>query len=392
MKTNIILSVTLAACLSMASCGGGGEGSQTGQGKKFAPKERESSMTDSERKDAIAAKKESLKVDVNSLMNSNGVKLSVLPPTPSGDITEAVSEKIGGKMLGIIASNGIGGVNNVPGFALAASVSETGRQLTGSAPQKSMVKYAVSYQVINVADGNVYGSATETVTGVGDSFAEAAAKAFDELGGDNGVSEMLASSSEKIIGWYNDNLPTLKAQVGQALGAEDFALALAYLNSVPSQAKEAYAYANATLPEVTRKFKIQRANEELSALKKAIADGRQKDAILPDVYTHLALLPADSPEYAQAVKMVEQYEKQVYANQAAANAQKVTEEEARQAHERQLELAKLEADKVVAVAQAKASEQAMRQHMRDKDDKNRGFWGKLGARIIEKIDQISDAE
>lgn len=388
MKTNIILTIALAACLSISSCGGKGEG----QGKKFAPKERESSMTESERKAAIAAKKESLNVDVNSLMNSNGVKLSVLPPTPAGDITEAVSEKIGVKMLGIIASNGIGGVNNVPGFALAATVSENSRQLTGTAPQKSMVKYTVTYQVINVADGNVYGTATESATGVGDTFAEAAANAFDELGSDNGASEMLAAASEKIIGWYNANLPTLKAQVDEAIGAEDYALALAYLNSVPSQAEKAYSYATSNIPEVTRKFKIRRANDELSALKKGIAEGKQSGTIVSDVYTHLALLPADSPEYTQAKKLVEEYEKQVFAQQAADKNQKATEEEARLAHERQLELAKIEADKVVAVAQAKASEQAMRQHMRDKDDKNRGFWGKLGARIIEKIDRISDAE
>lgn len=390
MKTSIIVSVAFAACLSVASCSG--DGAKEGQGTKFAPKERESSMTDSERKAAIAEKKTSLKVDVASLMNSNGVKLSVLPPAPAGDITEGISEKIGGKMLGIIASNGIGGVNNVPGFALAATVSETDRQLTGTAPQKSMVKYTVTYQVINVADGSVYGTATETATGVGNTFAEAAAKAFDDLGGDNSVSDMLAVASEKIIGWYNSNLPTLKAQVEQALGTGDFALALAYLNSVPSQAGEAYAYATSNLADVTRKFRTQRANGELTALKSVISAGKQNDTIYPDVYTHLALLPADSPEYAQAIKMVDEYEKQIYTQQAAARSRKVTEDEAKRAHEAQLELAKISADKAVAVAQAKATEQALRQNMRDKDDSKRGFWGNLGARIIEKIDKNTDAE
>lgn len=385
MKKQYILSGAIIAILSLASCSGGGD-----KTTKFAPKERESSMTDAERKAAIEAKKASLNVDINSMMNSNGIKLSVLPPSPKADITEAISERIGVKMLGIIAANGIGGVNNVPGFALAASMNETGRQTTGSAPQKSIIKYDISYQVMNVADGTVYASQTESVTGVGNSFQEAASNAVNEIKSTDGLQKMLSTASEKILSWYKDNLPTLKSQINQAASEGNYALALAYINSVPSQAQEAYSYAMSVQPEMLKKFKSQTSAAEFTALKSAIASGQQDNKLTPEVYNHLAMIPSDTPEYAQAEKLVATYEKEVLARQAASEAREIASAEAARIHEEQMQMAQLEANKTIAVAQAKASEQAMRQHMRDKDDSKRGFWGNLGARIISGIDYLSD--
>lgn len=384
MKKGLILSTVLLLGLTMVSCG------NSGKGTKFNPQEKESSMSADERKAAIEAKKQSLNVDVSSMMNANGVKLSVLPPAPSGDITEAISEKIGVKMLGLIAANGIGGVNNVPGFALGASVSETGRQTTGSAPQKYILKYDVTYQVINVADGNVYGSATESVTGVGNSFAQAASAAVDEIKSTDALQSMLASSSDKIVSWYGDNLPALKNQVATAMASNDYALALAYLSSVPSQAQEAYAYAQKELPAVANKYKAQNTSKEFAALKNAIAAGEQADELNSDVYSHLAMLPSDSPEYAQGVKLVEAYEKSVLAKQAAAEQRKIAAEEAQRIHEQQLQLAQIEADKKMAIAQAKATEQSMMAPNKDFKMVERGFWGKLGARIINGIDAVTE--
>lgn len=386
MKTNILLSSLFLAGIALTSCGNSG----SDNGTKFNPKEKESTMSAEERKAAIEAKKQSLNVDVNSLMNADGVKLTVLPPVPSGDITEAISERIGMKMLGVIAANGIGGVNNVPGFALGASVSESGRQTTGSAPQKYILKYDITYQVLNVADGSVYGTASETITGVGNSFEQAAANAVDEIKSTDALQSMLASSSDKIITWYRENLPTLKSQVETAKADNDYALALAYLNSVPSQATEAYAYAQKELPGVANKFKAQNTTREFVALKSAIAAGEQSTELNADVYTHLAMLPSDSPEYAQGTKLVEAYEKTVLAKQAAAEQREIAAEEARQHHEQQMQMAQLEAEKAMAISQAKATEQSMMAPNKDFRYVERGFWGKLGARIINGIDAAAD--
>ena len=391
MKKLAAICITLSVAVATVSCGGNNaNNAQTEQGTKFAPRERTSSMTDAERQAAIAAKKASLQVNVQSLMNSTGVKLSVLPPVPAGDITEELSEKIGVKMLGIIAANGIGGVNNVPGFALCATITETGRQTTGTAPQKSIIKYDVAYSVLNVVDGNVYASATESVTGVGNSFVEAARNAVNEIKSTDALQSMLATASDKIVAWYRDNLPTLKMQVNEAVNAGNYPLALAYLQSVPSQAAEAYEYAAAEHAVVLKKYKATNAASALSALKSAIAAGTQSTELQSEVYTALAMIPDDTPEYAQASKLVAEYETSVLTRQARTEAREIAAAEAQRLHEQKMEQAKLEANKAVAIAEAKASEQAMRKHMREQDDSKRGFWGNLGARIISGIDYLGD--
>ena len=373
MKKLAIICIALSVAAVAGSCGG--NNTNNGQtGTKFAPRERTSSMTDAERQTAIAAKKASLQVNIQSLMNSSDVKLSVLPPVPAGEITEALSEKIGVKMLEIIAANGIGGVNNVPDFALAASMQESGRQTTSTAPQKSIIKYDVVYQVMNVTDGTVFASASESVTGVGNSFAEAAGNAVNEIKSTDALQAMLATASDKIVAWYRDNLPTLKMQVNAAVSEGNYPLALAYLQSVPSQAAEAYAYAADEHPAVLKQYKAANAATALTALKSAIATGVQSD-----IYLQFAMIPADAPEYAQASSLVEEYEKSVF---AAAEAQRL--------HQEKMQLAELEANKTIAVAEARASEQAMRKHMREQDDSKRGFWGNLGARIISGIDYVGD--
>lgn len=391
MKIKTIFAIGLVG-IAMASCGGNGNSQQSevSGGVKFAPKEKESKMTDEERKAAIAERKAALQVNLESMMNSNGVKLTVLPPSPNGEITEAVSEQIGAKMLSIIAANGIGGVNNVPDFALAATMSETGRQTTGTAPQKYIVKYEINYQVMNVLDGTVYASAPETITGVGNSFQEATRNAVNEIKSTPALQSMLTTGSERIISWYNDNLPTLQNQVSGAVNEKNYALAMAYLKSVPSQAKSAYDYASKEYPKVLEAYKKNEAATNFAALKGAIAAGEQATELNQQVYTSLSLIPEGTPEYSQAQKLVDSYQANVLKRQAEAQDRQYKKEEAERIQKEKMELAKLDADRQIALAEAKASEQAMKMHMREKDDSKRGFWGNLGARIIGGLDFIGD--
>lgn len=62
------------------------------------------------------------------------------------------------------------------------------------------------------------------------------------------------------------------------------------------------------------------------------------------------------------------------------------------AYAQQKDLAQIEADKVVAQAEAKASAAAMQRDMEDaRYEKRKGFWSKIGDRIIGGIDAIRGA-
>lgn len=382
MKNLKILTIGILGLSFLASCGG--------NGKKFEPKDRTTStMSDSEREKAINAKKSALAVDPYQMMNSNDVKLSIMPPSPEGDLNEELSEKIAVKMLQMISQNGIGGLNTVPGFALTATLTNGEKKTTGTAPQKMVAGYTINYSVINTVSGDVYASTSQEITGVGNSFEQATRNAIKEIKNTPAIQNMLSTASEKIIAWFEENLDTFKSQVETAYGKEDYSLALSLIESVPQKATNAFAYAQGRREDVLSKFKSKIAVEEFIALKQAIQDANGHPS--SEVYAHLSMLPTGSKEYTDAMKLINDYESTVVKtlSQEKTEAQAKAEAEAQRAL--QLELASIEAERLKAKYQAKATEQALRQHMRDKEDQKRGFWGNLGARIIGVIDQVSDA-
>ena len=382
MKAFKYLSIGALCLMLLSSCGGGNS-------KTFNPKEKESSMSDTERQQAIEAYKSSLAVNPSAMMNSNDVKLSVLPPAPEGDLNEALSEKIAVKMLQIISQNGIGGLNTVPGFALTATLTPGEKKVTGTAPQKMIASYTINYSVINTITGDVYASAAQQITGTGASFEQATANAVSQINDSPEMQQMLATASEKIIAWFNDNLETFQQQVQSAIGQGDYALALSLIESVPQKATAAFEYAQSRHEEVLGKFMEKISADELVALRQALQEAQGNPS--PEVYAHFKMIATTSPEYEQAKALMDSYESNVQTTLAENRTAEAAKAEADAQRALQIELATIEADKVKAVYQARATEQALRQHMRDKDDKNRGFWGSLGARIIGAIDSYTDS-
>ena len=115
-----IIGVALMA-IAIMSCGG----QQKSEGKKFAPKERESSLSDSERKAAIAQKKTELLggLNLDTLLYSHGVKFSIVQPKVQGeDITQDIADRIVMKMLQIACQNGISGMGTNPSFVLGTEI------------------------------------------------------------------------------------------------------------------------------------------------------------------------------------------------------------------------------------------------------------------------------
>ena len=136
MKTNGFLCLTFALCLLMAGYGC--------KKKGFEPTDRTTVRMSQHQKDsALNVLKERGAVDIDSMVLTQNVKMSVLPPS-SKELNENQTEFFAVKMLQILAKNGVGGVNNVPGFALTASISPITKQTVNTTPQKYMVEYVVN--------------------------------------------------------------------------------------------------------------------------------------------------------------------------------------------------------------------------------------------------------
>ena len=299
-----ILGMALMA-IAIVSCG-------SGNGKKFNPKERTSRFFDSEREERIAEKRaalDSVQLDMETLVFDNNIKLTVLPPVASGDISETTAQIAATKMMQIVAQNGVGGYGNSPAFCLASVFTPTSRLTTGTAPQRMISKYTVTFVVGNMLTGDIYATYNMDVEGVGSSFEEATYIAVNSIQNENGIQQMLKKATERILAWYNDDPQRFKSTVEDYVAKQDYATAYALLSTVPKQASVCYKYAIARQGRVLEEMKTQKAEELLTDLRNKIAAaGDQYD---PMISGCLQMIPARSKQYGEGKRLYDKYTKHV---------------------------------------------------------------------------------
>ena len=378
-----IISIALMA-VAIMSCGG-----QQKQGTKFQPKERESSMSDYERKAAIAQKKTELLggLNLDTLLYSHGVKFSIVQPKVQGeDITQDIADRISMKLLQMACQNGISGLGENPKFVFGTEIAQTGRAATGTAPQKMTVQYQLTYKVMNAVTGDVYATATQDVMGVGSSFVEANQNFVKEIKNTPEIQKMLQTASERIIDWYNKNVQTVKNEIETAAGKGDYDLALALASSVPQQATAAFQYASSKMDELTKGLMHKKAADMLGEMTAAVASAG--DDFDPSIGAYFKLIPTDAPEHAKAQELYKTYTQKCKERRDILEAKAEKDEEAarefekfKMMQEHETELAQIEADKMKAKYQAQAAAKAA------EAKSSKGFWGKLGERIIGVTDR-----
>lgn len=310
MKTQVLIIMTAVLCL--LSCGNHQNSSQSNNGSsvvKFAPKERTSSLTDAERQTAIAQKQQETEVNIETLISPHSLRLTVLPPAITDDITDAVCEQIIMQLLRITSANGISGVNGSSPIAFALAMNPVERKVTGTVPQKMLISYDATYYILNMQTWDVYASYATQVTGVGDSFELATSSAVRELKNSSEIQQMIAQAEVNVVTWFENNIHTLQNRVTQACSSQNYAAALAVLNAVPEQAINCHKWASKQVTIVIDQLKKQVAHIELAALKDAIAMAMSE--YNPAVGAHLAMLPLGTPEAEEGTRLYAQYMQQI---------------------------------------------------------------------------------
>ena len=337
--------IICAAALILTACGGG-DGDNGN--KKFNPQDSTtSSKSVEERNAAIAAKRQSLlPVDIDSLINFNGITFSVLPPAVSENIPLSASDKLASKMIQIASLNGISGLCSNPVLAMVSRVDCVQRELTGSAPQKAVVKYEVTMYCGNMVTGDVYATSVQTLTGVGASFEDAACNAFNGLKNDNKMQQMLKQASERALKWYNA-LENIKSFVSKAMAEKKYALASALLSSVP-QESTSFGYATSKIAEVSDLMFQENAEALFASMENAINEGGDS-AYNPQVGACLELIPHRSKVYPLAKQKYDAY---------IAKLDNVAKDKRDKEHE--LALKELELKKIKAPFEAQAAIEEMK--------------------------------
>lgn len=328
MKSQIILAISTAVLL-FASCGG------NGKGVKYNP-----AMSNSEQEGKSGLNESSAAVSPDSMANFDGIKFSVLPPTPDSDIPEKVAEQLTNKIISIAGSNGVGGlcVNPILGIALQMDCVE--RSVTGTAPQKAIVKYEITLYCGNFISNEIYSSVSLPVTGVGGSFESAAFNAVSQVRENQQIKDMFRISSQKALDWYN-TVGNIDKFVDNALSRQDYALAMAILESVPVNASpEIYENAMRRNREVCDLFFQTQATQLYDSMLVAIS--ASNGSYNPEAGAYFCLIPPNAEIYPEALKAFEEYAANI-TSERMDNIRRMQEVEDREAaYEQQLALATLD--------------------------------------------------
>ena len=305
MKKIMIYALAFLTAITLVACGGN---KQEEKKVKFNPKERTSSLSDSERSAAIEAKRRALlPIDMDSLIASHGVKFSVLPPAITENVPQVASDKMGSKLIQIASKNGICGLCTNPVLAMVVRVDCVDRSMTGTAPQKAIVKYEVTVYCGNFLTNDIYASASQTITGVGQNLEDAASKAMNELKDTRELQQMMQTASKRALEWYNA-ASDVKNYVDKAISEKEYGAAMALLSSVPQQSTT-YDWAMKRNEEVINMYFQEKARELLGALEGAIAEAG--DDYTPEIGAYLQLIPERSTSYKRAKELYDNYIKRV---------------------------------------------------------------------------------
>lgn len=320
-------------------------------GTRFAPAEKQSTLTDSERREAIAEKKASLGLSMDSILTFTGVKFSVLPPAVGDGVTPASAERLTTKIINLAARNGVGGLAINPVLGLVTKVDRTENSVTATAPTKTVVKYELTLYCGNFISNDIYASASTSVTGVGSNLESATAQAFSELSDSPKLSDMFRTASAKALEWY-DVESNISMLVDGFLAEQNYPLAMALLSSVPAQASTR-EYAAARNAEVSDAFFQSKADELFSRMQAAIA--ASEGTYNPEAGAYYSLIPHTAKIWPEADKLFADYCKTVDADRRDALARARAVEDRAAADSLMLAMERLQVDKVRASFEGQAT-------------------------------------
>ena len=290
---NILVLYLLSAASLLSSCGG------NGKGVRFNP-----DMTESMQAGAQDDSHHGV-VSPDSMAAYDGLKFSVLPPTPSSDIPTGAADRLTSRLITIAGRNGVGGLCINPVLGIASRVECVERGVTGTAPQKAIAKYEITFYCGNFVSNEIYSSSSVSVTGMGGSFDSAALNAMSQIKQTREIEEMFWEASQKALDWYNAP-GNVDRFVDNALANQNYALAMAILESVPVNAN-GVIYENALKRnrEVSDAFFQSKASQLLSSMQAAIAasDGTYN----PEAGAYFCLIPSNSNVYPEARRLFEAY-------------------------------------------------------------------------------------
>ena len=233
-------------------------------------------------------------VITDSVEGENAVKLTIMVQKPSSDFPQNAAQALESKMLTIASKNGIVGYGGDPAFVFAALITPLGKDVTTTPPVKKVMKYTLNLYVANVVTGDVYGSSSMDLMGIGNSFELAALNAITSVDDNSSIQKMLHEASNKIISWYQNHSKEFISKVSDYITHEEFDKAYALLASVPSEASECFQFAQENKAKVYEKYLRKLSSDNYRKMLSEIASSQNQ--YNPVVGGYFQMIPQSSPQ------------------------------------------------------------------------------------------------
>ena len=237
--------------------------------------------------------------------DENVVKLTIMVQKPGVDFPQNAVQALESRMLSIASKNGIVGYGGDPAFVFAALITPISKDVTTTAPVKKVIKYTMNLYVANIVTGDVYGSSSMEIMGIGKSFELAAVNAMNSVEDNSNIQKMLNESSEKIVSWYQNHSKEFVSKVNDYISHEEYGKAYALLASVPSEATECFQYAQENKGKIYEKYLQRQSAEYYRQMIDEIA--KSSDDYNPVVGGYFQMIPPNAPDYEKAKNKYEKY-------------------------------------------------------------------------------------
>lgn len=237
--------------------------------------------------------------------DENAVKLTIMVQKPGVDFPQNAVQVLESRMLSIASKNGIVGYGGDPAFVFAALITPISKDVTTTAPVKKVIKYTMNLYVANIVTGDVYGSSSMEIMGIGKSFELAAVNAMNSVEDNSNIQKMLNESSEKIVSWYQNHSKEFVSKVNDYISHEEYGKAYALLASVPSEATECFQYAQENKGKIYEKYLQRQSAEYYRQMIDEIA--KSSDDYNPVVGGYFQMIPPNAPDYEKAKNKYEKY-------------------------------------------------------------------------------------
>lgn len=241
----------------------------------------------------------------NKMDYTGKVKLSVMVPD---DLTEQQQTLLENKLMQMTSACGMGARGGSPAIVLAPSLAQVSQEVTATVPPKTMVKYDLTLYAANMLTGDVYASASQSITGVGDSEQLAVMNAFSSISPQDAQwTKMLQQADTLIVQYYEANADHIITQAEALAATEEFDQAVTLLNSIPSACADGYSKAQAALAPVLTAGMNSRASYLLAQMKAAIGSSKDMRHYSSEAMAYYQLIPANSTAKAEADALYKDY-------------------------------------------------------------------------------------